>query len=111
MYQFLSLLAVESEPIRAKSEPVTLEQVIILVAVMVSLILVVLYVVLHFRGAAFGEAAVSSNHLDDFRRLREEGKLDDEEFKKVKSKIIQPPREEVDFREDTHEGADDNDQS
>lgn len=111
MFQFFSVLLAETEPVQATREPPSLEQVVLLVAVMVSLILVVVYVVLYFRGAAFGENQVASNHLDEFRRLREEGLLNEDEFKKVKTQIVQQPREEVDFREDTSDEAKDDDQS
>lgn len=106
----LQLLA-EAETVKEKADPPSLEQVIILGTVLVSLLLVAFYVVSFFRGSALGTVEEPVSHLDDFRRLREEGMLDEEEFKQVKTSLIQEQREKVDFREETSDEADRDDQS
>lgn len=111
MFQSISLWLAQSEPIKEKAEPPTLEEVVILVAILVSLLLVAIYVVGIFRGNALGETEETSNHLDDFRKLHEEGVLEENEFKKVKSQLIENHREKIDFREDRSDDREDDDQS
>ena len=111
MFQSISLWLAQSEPIKEKAEPPTLEEIVILVAILVSLLLVAIYVVGIFRGNAIGNTEETSNHLDEFRRLHEEGVLEDSEYKKVKSQIIESQREQIDFREDQSDEVKDDDQS
>lgn len=109
MYQLSSLLIAEVAD--EKWEPPSLEQVIILAAALISLVLIGIYVVNIFRGSALGTPDENVSHLDEFRRLREEGMLDESEFAQVRSTIIQDAREKVDFREDTSGDTNRNDQS
>lgn len=111
MFQSISLWLAQSEPVKEKAEPPTLEEIVILVAILVSLLLVAIYVVGIFRGNALGTTEETSNHLDEFRRLHEEGVLEDGEYKKVKSQLIESQREQIDFREDQSDEVKDDDQS
>ena len=61
---------------------------VIWIAVLVIAVLVAIYVAKIFRDMAFGrESNESSNFISEFERLKNEGKLEDHEFAKVKSKI------------------------
>ncbi len=123
IHQIVYLVAQTTE---AKKEytPITIEQVVLWIAVLASLVLVGFYLVSVFRGNAHGVFDESTNQLDDFRKLRQEGMLDDEEFARVKSSIVHKgttdtakptvtkaePKENIDFIEDTTEESDDTDQ-
>lgn len=111
MFQSISLWLAQSEPIKEKPELPTLEEIVILVAILVSLLLVAIYVVGIFRGNALGKNEETFNHLDDFRKLHEEGVLEESEFKKVKSQLIEDQREKIDFREDRSDDVEDDDRS
>ncbi len=111
MFQFMSVWLAQQEAIKEQADPPTLEQIIILATILVSLLFVAFYVVGIFRGSALGKTQEASSHLDEFKRLREEGVLDEVEYKKVKTQIIQQQREKIDFSEDTSDKAKDDDQS
>ena len=104
------LAQVERPDAKEPYTPITIEQIIIWVAVTISLILVALYVVGIFRSDARSTFGGPENHLDDFRKLREEGMMDDEEYSRVKTSISSDPKEQIDFREDRTESVDNSDQ-
>ena len=107
----MMLAQVERPDAKEPYTPITIEQIIIWVAVTISLILVALYVVGIFRSDARSSFDGPEDHLDDFRRLREEGMMDDEEYSRVKSSIASDSQEQIDFREDRTEDVDNPDQA
>lgn len=111
MFQILNVWLAQSEPVKEKADPPSLEEIIILATILVSLLFVAIYVVGIFRGSALGKTKEASSDLDEFRRLREEGVLDESEYKQVKTQIVQQQREQINFREDTSDEAKDDDQS
>ncbi len=60
---------------------------IVWITLLVISILVALYVVMFFRNLAIGKNEGSTDYLSEFRKLKDEGKLDQEEFAKLKSAI------------------------
>ncbi len=60
---------------------------IIWISLLVIFVLVGTYVAMYFRGQAKGIIKAPTDYLSDFRKLNEEGKLDDEEFGKLKQAI------------------------
>ena len=63
---------------------------IIWLTLLVILILVGTYVAMYFRGQAMGIVKEKSDYLSDFRKLKDEGKLDEEEFGRLKQAIPKP---------------------
>ncbi len=63
-------------------------RLIVGIAVLASLVLILFYVIKKVRGMALGkERADFSEHLSEFRQMYEEGKLDEQDFKRVKEQI------------------------
>ena len=60
---------------------------IIWITLLVIFVLVGAYVAMYFRGQAKGGSQESTDYLSDFRKLKDEGKLDDEEFGRLKQAI------------------------
>ena len=60
---------------------------IIWITLLVIFVLVGSYVAMYFRGQAKGISHESTDYLSDFRKLKDEGKLDDEEFGRLKQAI------------------------
>jgi len=64
---------------------------IIWTSVLVSLVLIAVYVVGLFRNLAIGEGDADENdHLSEFRKLRDQGLIDDEEYKRLTSVVPLP---------------------
>lgn len=63
---------------------------IIWLTLLVILILVGTYVAMYFRGQAMGIVKEKADYLSDFRKLKDEGKLDEEEFGRLKQAIPKP---------------------
>ena len=112
---FLQILIAFVEAEKAKDKeytPITLEQGVIWTAIILSAIAVAFYVAGFFRGRALGKISETSNHLDEFRRLRDEGMLGDEEFSQVKATITQQNTEQIiDFNEETTNNEENDNQS
>jgi len=60
---------------------------IVWLTILVILILVAIYVVMYFRGQATGRGIETTDYLTEFEKLKEQGKLDEEEFSRLKSVI------------------------
>ena len=60
---------------------------IVWITVLATAIVVAIYVAVYFRNLAFGKSESASDHLSEFRRLKEEGKLGDKEYAQLKSTI------------------------
>lgn len=58
---------------------------IVWITLLAVVVMVGIYIAVYFRNLAFGKSDSGSDHLSEFRRLREEGKLGDKEFAKLKS--------------------------
>ena len=103
----------EAEKVKDKKyTPITLEEVVVWVAVILSAIAVTVYVAGFFRGNALGKVTQTSNHLDEFKRLHEEGMLQEEEFSQVKATISQQNvARQIEFQEDTSSNEENNNQS
>ena len=103
----------EAEKVKEKEyTPITLEQGVIWAAVILSAIMVAVYVAGFFRGNALGKIDQTSNHLDEFKRLHEEGMLGEEEFSQVKATISQQNiTRQIEFEEDTSNNEENNNQS
>lgn len=112
---FLKILTAfaEAEKVQDKEyTPITLEQVVIWIAVILSAIAIAYYVAGFFRGRALGAPDGTSNHLDEFRRLRDEGMIGNEEFSQVKKTITKQNTERaIEFREDTTDNEENDNQS
>lgn len=92
--------------------PITLEESVIWVAVILSGIAITIYVAGFFRGHAMGKIDETANHLDQFRDLRDKGMLDEEEFSQVKTTMRHKQiQQEVGSNEDTSSDAENNNQS
>jgi len=63
---------------------------IIWLTLLVILVMVGTYVAMYFRGQAMGIVKEKSDYLSDFRKLKDEGKLDEEEFGRLKQAIPKP---------------------
>jgi len=61
-------------------------------------ILVAVYVVTLFRNMAIGTTEISEDPLMEFRRLRDEGKMDDKEFASVKSVMLENKSDGADLK-------------
>jgi len=112
MFLRILLAFAEVEQVKDKEyTPITFEQGVIWFAIILCAILVAIYVAGFFRGNALGKIDETSNHLDEFRKLRDEGMLDDEEFSQVKTSIaFKNTEQEVEFNEDTSNDAENNSQ-
>ena len=112
---FLQILLAFAEVEKVKEKeytPITLEQVVIWAAVILSAIAAAVYVAGFFRGNALGKVNETSNHLDEFKRLHEEGMLGEEEFSQVKATISQlNVTRQIEFEEDTSNNEENNNQS
>lgn len=64
---------------------------IIWLTLLVIFVLVGTYVAMYFRGQAKGIIKEQADYLSDFQKLKDEGKLDDEEFGRLKQAIPRPP--------------------
>jgi len=64
---------------------------IIWLTLLVIFVLVGTYVAMYFRGQAKGIIKEQADYLADFQKLKDEGKLDDEEFGRLKQAIPRPP--------------------
>jgi hypothetical protein len=63
---------------------------IVLLTILVVAILIGVYVSIHFRNMALGNSEVGSeDHLSQFRKMRDEGQLDDAEFARLKQLMRQ----------------------
>ena len=60
---------------------------VVWITILAIAVLVGVYVVMYFRGLAFGRDESAADDLSEFRRLNQEGKLGDGEFAKLKSTI------------------------
>ena len=60
---------------------------IVILTILAILILIGVYVTMYFRGHAKGLGSEPADYLSDFRKLKDEGKLDEEEFGKLKRVI------------------------
>ena len=64
---------------------------IIWLTLLVILVLVGTYVAMYFRGQAMGIVKEKADYLSDFQKLKDEGKVDEEEFGRLKQAIPKPP--------------------
>ena len=60
---------------------------VVWISLLATAIIIAIYVAAYFRNLAFGKSDNASDHLSEFRRLKEEGKLGDKEFAQLKSTI------------------------
>lgn len=60
---------------------------VVWISLLATAIIIAIYVAVYFRNLAFGKSDTASDHLSEFRRLKEEGKLGDKEFAKLKTTI------------------------
>lgn len=58
---------------------------VIWLSVLAILIVIAIYVVTYFRGQATGQSSERIDYLSEFEKLKEQGKLDEEEFGRLKS--------------------------
>ncbi len=54
---------------------------------LITCILIAVYVVKAFRDMALGNSKPTTSYLDEFQRLRDEGKLDNDEYERLKKSI------------------------
>ena len=64
---------------------------IIWLTLLVIFVMVGGYVAMYFRGQAKGIAQEPTDYLSDFQKLKDEGKLDEEEFGRLKQAIPKHP--------------------
>ena len=63
---------------------------------LITCILIAVYVVKAFRDMALGNSQSTTSYLEEFQRLRDEGKLDKEEYDRLKKSIPQELIPDVD---------------
>ena len=77
---------------------------IIAIAGLVIVLCVSYYIVKLFRDMALGKAPDPASYISDFQRLRDEGKVDDEEYAKLTQSIPKELAEDVKFVPDDSAG-------
>ncbi len=65
------------------------------------LVAIAIYVVLKIRGQVSGNMQVSEDHLAKFRKLHQQGAIDDKEFVRVKSVVGKTIRDELNLTDRT----------
>ncbi|MEL7499907.1 MAG: hypothetical protein AAFN77_20050 [Planctomycetota bacterium] len=78
-----------------KIESIEYANVILFFAILAVLIAISFYVVNWLRGMAYDDHEEPETLLTDFQQLKQEGKLSEDEFERVKTKAIDPEKYEL----------------